>query len=199
MTPPHHHFCVLVFRESYNSDWFERSDSHVITLSTYQTYLTLETRDTQEIAYVKYEIWYNGGPAADLQRLFVAGSNEPLDDCQRLSEVLPRGASLQLVTTTPPTRNLSISAVVDPDFTCCAEEFRIPVSDEVTEAAHSSLTGYVQYLGDATVDSTASGDEIAFEVQEQFTIVPLDPEMLIFVLKHDQGGGCAKNFCWIGI
>ena len=144
---------------------------------------------------MKKEIWLNGGPAADLQELFVAGSKQPLEDWQRLHEVLPRGASLQLVKTIPPTRILSISAIVDPDITWGAEKFTIPISNEASEAAHSSLTGYAQYLGDATVDSTASGDEIAFEVEEQFTIVPLDPQMMIFVLKHDQGGGCAKKFC----
>ena len=142
---------------------------------------------------MKREIWNCGGPATDLQELFVTGSQQPLEDRQRLSDVLPQGTALQLVTTIPPTRDLSVSAMVDPDFTCCAEKFTIPISNEGSQAAHSSVTGYVQYLGDVTVDSTADGDEIAFFVEEQFSIVPLDPPMMIFVLKHDQGGGCARD------
>ena len=142
---------------------------------------------------MKKEIWHYGGPATDFQELFVPGSPQPLKDRQRLSEVLPRGTSLQLVTTIPPTRDLSVSAIVDPDLTCCPEKFTIPISNEASQAAHSSVTGYVQYLGDVTVDSTADGDEIAFFVEDKFTIVPLDPPMMIFVLKHDQGGGCARD------
>ena len=98
----------------------------------------------------------------------------------------------------PPTRVLRIAAIVDPDLTCCAEVFTIPISYEAVEASHVCLTGYVKYLGDATVDSAASGDEIAFQLQEQFSTVPLDLHMMIFVLNHDEGGGCAKTFYSIG-
>ena len=98
----------------------------------------------------------------------------------------------------PPTRVLRIAAIVDPDLTCCAEEFTIPISYEDVGASHASLTGCVKYLGDVTVDSAASGDEIAFQLQEQFSTVPLDLHMLIFVLNHDEGGGCAKTFYSIG-
>ena len=147
---------------------------------------------TQDIAYVKFEIWMNGGPIEAFQKLLVAGSDQPLDDWMRLDEVLPRGASLQLINTTPPTTTLHVSAIVDPDFTCCATKFTIPFYNDDSDVDVATLTGYVQYLGDATVDSTASGDEIAFQVQEQFSTVPLDPHIMIFVLKHYQSGRCRK-------
>ena len=136
----------------------------------------------------------NGGPVQDLQELFVAGSDQPLANWMRLDKVLPRGASLQLVNTAPPTRDLHISAIVDPDFTCCATKFTIPFCNDASGVEVAALTGYVQYLGDATVDATASGDEIAFQVREQFRTVLLDPHIMIFVLNHYQGGGCAKKF-----
>ena len=147
---------------------------------------------------MKFEIWLNGGPAPDLQALVVAGSNQLLDDWRRLDEVLPQGGSLQLVNTAPLTKVLRIAAIVDPDLSV-SEKFTIPLYDEAFGAIRCSLTGYVRYLGDVTVDATASGDEIAFHVQEQFSTVPLDLHMMIFVLNHDEGGGCAKTFSSIGI
>ena len=47
---------------------------------------------------MKYEIWIQGGPAPDYQRLFAAGAQVCLRDPERLQN-LPKGA-LQLVITT---------------------------------------------------------------------------------------------------
>ena len=57
-------------------------------------------RHAQNVAQVKYEIWIQGGPPPDYQRLFTAGAQVCLRDAQRLKN-LPRGA-LQLVITTEP-------------------------------------------------------------------------------------------------
>ena len=54
----------------------------------------------QNVAQVKYEIWIQGGPPPDFQRLFTAGAQVCLRDPQKLQN-LPKGP-LQLVITTQP-------------------------------------------------------------------------------------------------
>ena len=142
---------------------------------------------------MKYEIWLQGGPPIDFQQLFVTGSKEPLSDIDKLQDVLPRGATLQLVITTPAARELSVHAVVCPHYPFAADEFTVPIASEAFEPPLNYVTADIAYLGDVTVESTADGSSIALEIQEQFGEMHLDPQMIVFVSTDDYCERCAGN------
>ena len=135
---------------------------------------------TQEIARVKYEIWVQGGPYIDYQQLFVPTSPYPLGDNERLQEVLPRGAMLQLIVTTPAARELSIHACVGPDYSWAAEEITVPIASHASDTTINYVTTDIVYLGDVTVESSADGSSIALEIQRQFDM-GFEPQMIVFL------------------
>ena len=157
------------------------------------TLLRKSTRDAQEIARVKYEIWLQGGPYTDFQQLFVTGSSDPLGDIEKLEDVLPRGATLQLVITAPAARELSVHAFVGPDYPCAADEFTVPIASHAFETPTYYVTADILYLGDVTVESSAVGSSIALEIQKQFGEMRFDPQMVVFVSVDDHRGRCAQG------
>ena len=120
---------------------------------------------SQEIAEVKYEIWLQGGPYTDFQQLFVTGSPDPLGDNERLHDVLPRGATLQLIVTPPPSREISVHACVGPDYSWAADETTIPIATHAAETALNYVTTDIVYLGDITVESSTPGSDIALKIK----------------------------------
>lgn len=145
------------------------------------------------MAQVKYEIWLQGGPPTDFQQLFVTGSPACLCDIEKLQDVLPRGATLQLLVTTPAARELSVHAVVCPHFPFSSQEFTVPIASEVSEPALNVVTADIAYLGDVTVSSTADGSSIALDIQDQFSDMHLNPQMVVFISTDDYCDRCEGN------
>ena len=162
------------------------------------TLLRKSTRDAQEIARVKYEIWLQGGPYTDFQQLFVTGSSDPLGDIEKLEDVLPRGATLQLVITAPAARELSVHAFVGPDYPCAADEFTVPIASHAFETPTYYVTADILYLGNVIVESSAVGSSIAVEIQKQFGEMRFDPQMIVFVSVDDHRGRCAQAKRFVG-
>ena len=139
---------------------------------------------------MKYEIWLRGGPPTDFQQLFVTGSNVCATDIDKLQDVLPPGATLQLVITKPSSRELSVHAVVCPHYPFASDEFTVPIATDASEPAINEVTADIAYLGHVTVDSTADGSSIALEIQDRFGDMHLDPRMIVFVSTDDFCEGC---------
>ena len=158
---------------------------HYIYRCTYSFFYEKTTRDTQNIAQVKYEIWLRGGPPTDFQQLFVTGTNVCASDTDKLQDVLPPGATLQLVITKPASRELSVHAVVCPHYPFASDEFTVPIATEASEPALNNVTADIAHLGHVIVDSTADGSSIALEIQDQFGDMHLDPKMIVFVSTDD--------------
>ena len=162
----------------------------IIFIDTHIVSLRKQIRDTQNIAQVKYEIWLRGGPPTDFQQLFVTGSNVCATDIDKLNDVLPPGATLQLVITKPSSRELSVHAVVCPHYPFASDEFTVPIATDASEPAINDVTADIAYLGHVTVDSTADGSSIALEIQDRFGDMHLDPRMIVFVSTDDFCEGC---------
>ena len=142
---------------------------------------------------MKYEIWLRGGPPTDFQQLLVAGSNVCVNDSDKLQDILPTGATLQLVVTKPSSRELSVHAVVCPHFPFASDEFTVPIATDGSEPAIDNVTADIAYLGHVTVDSTENGSGIALEIQEQFGDMHLDPKMIVFVSTDEFCNRCARK------
>ena len=141
---------------------------------------------------MKYEIWLQGGPYTDFQQLFVTGSPDPLGDDERLQEVLPRGATLQLVVTQPVARDISVHACVGPDYSWAADETTVPIAIHASDTTINYVTTDIVYLGDVTVDSSADGSTIALEIQKHFDM-DFEPQMLVFLSLDDHRERCARS------
>ena len=141
---------------------------------------------------MKYEIWLQGGPYTDFQQLFVVGSPDPLGDNERLQDVLPQGATLQLVVTAPAARELSVHACVGPDYSWAADEITVPIATHVLETTVNYVTTDIVYLGDVTVESSAVGSSIALEIQKQFDM-GFEPQMIVFLPVDDHRERCAQS------
>lgn len=166
-------------------------DTHIVSFQT------KKNRDTQNIAQVKYEIWLRGGPPTDFQQLLVTGSNVCANDIDKLQDVLPPGATLQLVITKPSSRELSVHAVVCPHYPFASDEFTVPIATDASEPAINDVTADIAYLGHVTVNSTADGSSIALEIQDRFSDMHLDPRMIVFVSTDDFCEGCeGKKGSW---
>ena len=147
--------------------------------------------DDQDIGRVKHNVWLEGGPHPDFQKLFTVGSGQPLSDHKRLEEVLRKGASLQLVVTPPPWRCLSIySGWGRSVVPTCAEDERVPYCDKVSEPSHGRhVMTPVEYLGDIIVESHLRGKHIASEVRQHF-LLDVDCPCLTLCVATDESLGC---------
>ena len=141
---------------------------------------------------MKYEIWLQGGPHTDFQQLFVTGSSYPLGDFEKLRDVLPRGATLQLVITAPVARELRLHVCVGPDYPYAADEFTLPIASHGLKTPINYITTEIVYLGDVTVESSAVGSSIAFEIYKQIGELRFEEQMLVFVSADNTRERCAQ-------